>query len=205
MKTNPAIVFDLGGVLVDWNPRYLYRKLFAGDEAAMERFLAEVCTGEWNARQDAGRPLSAATEALIAEHPAHEALIRAYYDRWGEMVAGAIEGTVEILAALKEKGHSLYALSNWSAETFPIARRRFSFFDHFDHLVISGEIRLVKPDREIFDHLLDIARRPAGECVFIDDSPGNVTAAVALGFDAIHFRSPEQLRAALGERGILTD
>ncbi len=203
MSQPRAIVFDLGGVLIDWNPRHLYRKIFGADEAGMERFLAEICTGEWNAQQDAGRPLAVATEELAARHPAHEPLIRAYYDRWGEMVAGAIEPTVEILAALKAANHPLFALSNWSAETFPIARARFAFFDLFDHLVISGQIRMVKPDREIFDHLLGHARRPAEECVFIDDSPGNVTAAAALGFDAIHFHSPQQLREELGLRGIL--
>lgn len=203
MSSKQAIVFDLGGVLIDWNPRYLYRKLFGEDEASMERFLGEVCTGEWNARQDAGRPLSVATEELVAKHPAQEALIRAYYARWPEMVAGAIEPTVEILAALKEDAYPLFALSNWSAETYPIARERFAFFEMFDQIVISGEIERVKPDREIFDHLLEKARRRAEECVFIDDSPGNVTAAVALGFDAIHFRSPHQLREDLLRRGIL--
>jgi 2-haloacid dehalogenase len=202
MRSKQAIVFDLGGVLVDWNPRYLYRKLFGEEEAAMERFLAEVCTGEWNAKQDAGRPLSVATAELIARHPAQEALIRAYYDRWAEMVGGAIEPTVEILTGLKGAAYPLFALSNWSAETWPIARERFSFFEMFEHIVISGEIEMVKPDQEIFAHLLEKARRPAEACVFIDDSPGNVTAAAALGFDAIHFRSPAQLREELVRRGI---
>ncbi|MFN0086464.1 MAG: HAD family hydrolase [Blastocatellia bacterium] len=202
MSSKQAIVFDLGGVLIDWNPRHMYRKIFGGDEDAMERFLSEICTGEWNAKQDAGRPLSVATEELVARHPAREDLIRAYYARWAEMVAGAIEPTVEILAALKEGGYPLYALSNWSAETYPIARARFAFFELFDHVVISGEIEMVKPDREIFDHLLEKAGRRARECVFIDDLPGNVVAAAALGFDSIHFRSPRQLREDLLHRGI---
>ncbi len=202
MNSKPAIIFDLGGVLIDWNPRYLYRKMFNGDDAAMERFLAEVCSPEWNGKQDEGRSLSDATEVLIAAHPTRESLIRAFYDRWPEMVSGAVAGTVEILSKLKEAGYRLYALSNWSAETFPFARRRFEFFDWFDHVVISGEVGLVKPDRAIFDHLLAKAERRAAECVFIDDSPGNVAAAGSLGFDAIHFQSPAQLSDELMNRGI---
>src|SRR5262245_59163841 len=142
MNSRQAIVFDLGGVLIDWNPRYLYRKLFENDEPGMERFLSDVCTPEWNARQDEGRPLAEATSTLIASNPQHEPMIRAFYDRWSEMVPGAIEGTVEIFAELKRRGHSVYALSNWSAETFPLARRRFEFFEWFDHIVLSGEIRM---------------------------------------------------------------
>jgi len=202
MNSKPAIVFDLGGVLIDWNPRHLYRKIFNDDEAAMERFLAEVCTPEWNAKQDKGRSLADATEALIAAYPAEEPLIRAFYDRWPEMLSGAIEGTVEILARLKEADYRLSALSNWSAETYPHARRRFEFFDWFDHVVISGEVGLVKPDCAIFDHLLAKAERSAAECVFIDDSPGNVAAAAGFGFDTIHFQSPSQLSDELMNRGI---
>jgi 2-haloacid dehalogenase len=202
MTAKPVLVFDLGGVLVDWNPRYLYRKFFQEDEAAMERFLAEVCTPEWNAKQDEGRSLAEATETLVAGHPAEEGLIRAFYDRWPEMVGGAVEGTVEILARLKAAGYLLYALSNWSAETYPHAQRRFDFLTWFEHAVISGQIGLVKPDRAIFDHLLAKTGRAAAECIFIDDSPGNVTAARDLGFDAIHFRSPSQLAGELARREI---
>ena len=203
MNSKQAIVFDLGGVLIDWNPRHLYRKMFNGDEEAMERFLAEICTPEWNARQDAGRPFAAATEELVSRHPEQAGLIRAFFDRWPEMVAGAIEQTVEILTELKGAGRALYALSNWSAETFPHARERFEFLGWFDCAVISGEIGLVKPNREVFDFLLEKAGRRAEECVFIDDSPANTAAARDLGFDAIHFRSPRQLRDELINRGIL--
>lgn len=205
MNPKPAIVFDLGGVLIDWNPRYLYRQLFAEDEAAMERFLAEVCTSEWNARQDAGRPFAEAAAELVARHPELAEPINAFFDRWPEMVAGEITGTVAILTELKRAGYPIYALSNWSAETFPHARSRFDFFDLFDHLVISGEIKLVKPDRAIFDHLLAATGRRADECIFIDDSRPNVEAARSLGFDAIHFHSPEQLRAQLAQRGVLPE
>jgi 2-haloacid dehalogenase len=203
MNSKQAIVFDLGGVLIDWNPRHLYRKMFNGDEEAMERFLAEICTPEWNARQDEGRPFAAATEELVSRHPEQAGLIRAFFDRWPEMVAGAIEQTVEILAELRGAGRALYALSNWSAETFPHARERFEFLGWFDCAVISGEIGLVKPNREVFDFLLGKAGRRAEECVFIDDSPANVAAARELGFDAIHFRSPRRLRDELMNRGIL--
>lgn len=203
MNSNQAIVFDLGGVLIDWNPRYLYRKLFENDESGMEKFLAEVCTPDWNAQQDEGRSLTEATAHLVKRFPDHEIFIKAFYDRWPEMVAGAFEGTVEILEELKDGGRRLYALSNWSAETFPHARDRFSFFDWFDHIVISGQIRMVKPNQDIFDHLLEKTGRPPGEHTFIDDSLVNVQAAIGFGFDAIHFRSPEDLRAELTRRGLL--
>jgi 2-haloacid dehalogenase len=169
----------------------------------MERFLSEICTPEWNARQDEGRPFAEATSELVARHPEQAPFIRAFFDRWPEMVAGAIEQTVEILAELKAAGHNLYALSNWSAETFPHARKRFHFFDWFDLTVISGQIGLVKPDREIFEYLLEKSGRRAEECVFIDDSPANASAARALGFDAIHFHTPQQLREGLKARAIL--
>ena len=203
MNSKQAVVFDLGGVLIDWNPRHLYRKLFNGDEEAMERFLSEICTSEWNARQDEGRSFAEATEELIARHPGQAGLIRAFFYRWPEMIAGAIEQTVEILADVKRAGHEIYALSNWSAETFPHARERFRFLDWFDFTVISGAIGLVKPGREVFDFLLEKIGRRAEDCVFIDDSPLNTAAARELGFDAIHFRSPQQLRHELMKRGIL--
>ena len=203
MNSKQAVVFDLGGVLIDWNPRHLYRKMFDGDEEGMERFLSEVCTPEWNARQDEGRSFAEATEELIARHPEQAELIRAFFDRWPEMVAGAIEETVEILAELKEDGREIYALSNWSAETFPQVRERFQFLDWFDFTVISGEIGVVKPDRQIFDFLLENTGRRAEDCVFVDDSPANTAAARELGFDAIYFRSPRQLRDELMNRGIL--
>lgn len=203
MNSKQAVVFDLGGVLIDWNPRHLYRKMFDGDEEGMERFLSGVCTPEWNVRQDEGRSFAEATEELIARHPEQAELIRAFFDRWPEMIAGAIEETVEILAEVKGAGREIYALSNWSAETFPHARERFQFLDWFDFTVISGEIGLVKPNRQIFDFLLENTGRRAEECVFIDDSPANTAVARELGFDAIYFRSPRQLRGELMSRGIL--
>jgi 2-haloacid dehalogenase len=202
-NSKQAIVFDLGGVLIDWNPRHLYRKMFDGDEEAMEKFLSEICTSEWNARQDEGRPFAEATEELVTRHPDHAEFIRAFFDRWPEMIGGAIEQTVGILDELKRTGYEIYALSNWSAETFPQARKRFGVLDWFDFIVISGEIGLVKPSREIFDFLLEKTGRRAEELIFIDDSPTNVIAARSLGFNAIQFCSPRQLRDELIFRGLL--
>jgi 2-haloacid dehalogenase len=198
----PAIVYDLGGVLIDWNPRHLYRKLFA-DEPAMEWFLAEVCHGAWNEEQDRGRPFAAAIEEAAARHPAYRSLIQAYFDRWGEMVAGEIDGAVALLGELRDAGHELHALTNWSAETFPIARERFAFLDWFQTILVSAEVGLIKPDPAIFELLLARIGRPPAECLYIDDSARNVAAAARLGFDAIAFEGIGRLRAALERRGLL--
>ena len=197
-----AAVFDLGGVLIDWNPRYLYRKLLDGD-AAVESFLAEICTQEWNARQDVGRSWSEAVESLAREYPEQRHLIAAYRDRWEEMLGGSIDETVAILADLRASGLPLYALSNWSAETFPIARSRYAFLEWFTGIVISGEVRLGKPDRRLFRHLLDRYRLDAGSTVFIDDSALNVKAAAGLGMIAIRFSGADRLRMDLAELGLL--
>ncbi len=197
-----AGVFDLGGVLIDWNPRYLYRKLFE-DAGEMEDFLATVCSSAWDRRQDAGRPISEGVAELKARHPDKAALIEAYYGRWPEMLNGAIDGTVEILAELKDQGTPLYALTNWEAETFPHARSRFGFLGWFRAIVVSGEVGLIKPDADIYELLLATHGLTAGETVFIDDKPENVEAAGALGFHGIRFTEPESLRAALAALGLL--
>jgi 2-haloacid dehalogenase len=197
-----AAVFDLGGVLIDWDPRYLYRKLLEDDEA-VETFLAEVCTQEWNARQDVGRPWSEAVESLAREHPEQRDLIAAYRDRWEEMLGGSIDETVGILAELRAGGLPLFALSNWSAETFPIARSRYGFLDWFAGIVISGEVRLGKPDPRVFRYLLDRHRLDAASTVFIDDSAVNVQAAADVGMIAIRFAGAERLRADLAGLGVL--
>jgi 2-haloacid dehalogenase len=197
-----AIIFDIGGVLVDWNPRYLYRKLLA-NEAAVERFLAEICTPEWNVKQDSGRSLAEAVDELSAKYPDDAELIRAYYLRWEEMLGGAIEGTVDILRELKQAGYTMAALSNWSAETFPVAQHRFEFLNWFDAVVVSGEVKLIKPDPRIFKLLLAKLQRRAEDCVFIDDATANVTVARQLGFRTIHFHSPAHLRKELRQMGIL--
>ena len=149
-----TVVFDLGGVLIEWDPRHLYRQLF-DDPGEMESFLAEVTTAEWNARQDAGRPWAEGVDLLVAEHPQRRELIEAFHRRWPEMLAGEIPGTVDVLADLRAAGVRLVALSNWSAEMFPIARERFDFLAWFEGIVISGDVGVNKPDRRIFDHLAE--------------------------------------------------
>jgi 2-haloacid dehalogenase len=191
-----VIVFDLGGVLIDWDPRHMYRTLF-DDEAEMETFLAEVATLEWNAHHDAGRRWEDGVALLSAEYPHQAGLISAYWERWEDMLAGPIEGTVEILAELRAEGRELHAITNWSSQTFPIARERYEFLDWFGEIVVSGEEKIIKPDPRIYEILLDRIDRTAGECVFIDDSIRNIEAAFDLGFHTIHFQDPQQLRADL--------
>jgi 2-haloacid dehalogenase len=191
------VIFDLGGVLIQWDPRHLYRKLFAGDEAAMEQFLATVCTHEWNRGQDAGRTFAAGAALLKAQYPEKAELIDAYGDRFDEMMPGPIAGSVDILEELKDRRVSLYALSNWSAETYPSARARFDFLSWFHGVVISGEVGVNKPDPRIFTALCErygIDRRRAA---FIDDSPANVSAAEELGIHGILFTTPPALRSEL--------
>ena len=197
-----AAVFDLGGVLIDWDPRHLYRKLF-DDEAEMEAFLAEVCNGEWNERQDEGRPFAEAVAELTARHPQHRDMIAAYHERWPEMLGGALDGTVAILGELRSLGRPLYALSNWSAETFPHARERFAFLAWFRGLVVSGEVGVKKPDPEIYEILLRRYGLDPTGTVFIDDSADNVSAARALGFEAVQFSSAAELRSRLRRLDLL--
>jgi 2-haloacid dehalogenase len=196
-------IFDLGGVLIDWDPRHLYRKLFRGDDKAMEHFLATVCTTEWNERQDAGRSFAKATQELMALHADKRELIEAWCSRFDEMIPGAIDGSVDVLAEVKRAGVPVYAITNWSAETFPPQRTRFPFLSWFDDIVVSGEVGVIKPDARIFRILLDRNDVSPGEAVFIDDVAANAAAADALGIHGIHFRSPEQLRRELAACGLL--
>ena len=197
-----VVIFDLGGVLIDWNPRYLYRKLFT-DEAAVEEFLTRVCTQAWNEEQDAGRPLAEGTAALCALHPDRAELIAAYYGRWDEMIAGAIEDSVAILEELDRRRVPLYALSNYSAETFALARARFSFLARFRAILLSGEERLAKPDPRFYRLLLGRHAINPAEALFVDDSPPNVEAARALGMIGHHVRSAAELRRELAALGLL--
>ncbi len=196
------LVFDLGGVLIDWNPRYLYRKLI-DDEDEIDIFLAEVCNSKWNVKQDAGRSLADATAERIALFPEKKSLIEAYYDRWEEMLGGEIGDSVEILRELKNKGESIYALTNWSAETFPIAEKRFVFLQWFDGTLISGVEKMVKPDQAIFHLLLKRYELRAQDCLFIDDSIININAAIEMGFKTHHFKSPAGLRQNLIDVNLL--
>jgi 2-haloacid dehalogenase len=198
-----AVVFDLGGVLIDWNPRHLYRRLFSGDEEAMEWFLANVTTPAWNEQQDRGRRWAEAIEELVALHPEHEQLIRAYHERWDEMLVGAHQDSVEVLAELHAAAVPLYALTNWSAETFDLARHRFPFLDWFRGIVVSGHERVAKPDEAIFRLMLERFGLTPGTTLFIDDAPRNVERARDLGMDAVHFSGADALRAELVSRGLL--
>jgi 2-haloacid dehalogenase len=198
-----AVVFDLGGVLIDWDPRYLYRKLFDGRDEEMEAFLTGVTTKEWNHRQDAGRPWSEAIEELCLAHPDQRDLIEAYAERWEEMLGGPIDGTVAVLAELREAGVPLYALSNWSSETFPRARELYDFLGWFDGYVISGELGITKPDPRIYVHLLETFDLEPGQVFFTDDLVANVEAARALGIDAVVFEGAEPLRRDLVSAGFL--
>jgi 2-haloacid dehalogenase len=197
-----TIIFDLGGVLVDWNPQHLFRKIFP-DQEEMDFFLRAVCSPEWNAQLDRGYPFKVAIAELTAEHPEYTDQINAYFDRWDEMISGSFPETVKILKKIKDDGYPLVALSNWSVETFPIALERFEFLSWFDPLIISGEIDLVKPAPEIYHYLLREISREAEECIFIDDSEANVLMAEELGFISIHFSSPEQLQVKLEEIGVV--
>jgi 2-haloacid dehalogenase len=196
------VIFDFGGVLVDWNPRYLYRKLL-GDEVAIERFLTEVCSPDWNLTLDGGRPFVEAAAELVARYPDQAELIIAYRERWAESISGPIDGSVAILRELKAAGHPLYGLTNWSQETFPLAREKFEFFHWFDGIVVSGEERMIKPDQRLYTCLLERYRIDPARAVFIDDKQDNVDAAVALGLHGIEFRSPAQLRGELTALGYL--
>lgn len=197
-----TVVFDLGGVLIDWNPRHLYRRLF-DDEAAMERFLAEVCTGAWNERQDAGRPWSEAVATLSAEFPEHASMIAAFRDRWTEMLAGPIHASVAVLAELKARGVRLYALTNWSHETFPLALQMYDFLHWFDGIVVSGEERLIKPDPRIYRCLFDRYGVEPAQAIYIDDARRNVDAAAALGMHAWWFQGADGLRTWLASHGLV--
>lgn len=201
-RARRIVVFDLGGVLIDWDPRHLYRTLIP-DPAAMERFLATVCTPAWNERQDAGRPIAEAVATLAAEHPADAGLIAAFYDRWPEMLGGAHADAVQVLADLRARATPLYALTNWSAETFPHARRAFAFLGWFAGIVVSGEVGLKKPDPRIFEVLFRTHGFAATDAVFIDDSAANVATARALGLYAIRFEGAAALRRELGRLGLL--
>jgi len=197
------VVFDLGGVLIDWNPRHLYRRLFAGDEAAMEEFLATICTQAWNEGQDAGRSFAAAAALLKAEHPGKADLIDAWFAGFDEMMAGPIAGTVEILAELRARRVTLYGLTNFSAETYPLALRRFDFLRWFRGILVSGEVGIIKPDPGIYRLLCERFAIAPAEAVYIDDNKRNAAAATALGMHGIHFTDPAALRRALAALGLL--
>ena len=201
MKSQPnTLVFDIGGVLLDWNPRYLYRKLF-DDEAEMEVFLRDICSQAWNEKQDAGRSFAEATDELIQQYAEHAELIRAYDERWLEMISGPIEGTVALLERLHKTGYDLFGLSNWSAEKYHVAEEQFPFLHWFQAVVVSGEVKVTKPNPEIYHLLLGRVNRKARDCLFIDDSKVNIDTASRLGFHTIHFQDPKGLQEQLSRNG----
>jgi 2-haloacid dehalogenase len=201
---NPSIVvFDIGGVLIDWNPRYLYRKLFAEDTTAMEEFLNSVCTPDWNLQQDAGRPWKEAIDDLSARYPEKAELIAAYDLNWDEMVSGPIPGTADLLWELKRRGTPVYCITNFSVDKLNRARERFEELNAFDGIVISGEVRLLKPDAAIYRRLLNQHDLRAEDTLFIDDVEHNVEGARAVGMHAIRFVDADTLRNDLTGYGLL--
>ncbi len=196
------VIFDLGMVLIKWDPRLLYRKIF-DDEAKVEWFLANVCNHDWNLEQDRGRNFSEAVKSLSAEHPTYAEEISAYDTRWHETIPGAIEGSVDILESLHKKNVPLYAITNWNQDKFRETKLRFPFLNLFRDIVVSGDEKLVKPDPAIYELCLKRNNLPAAECLFIDDSEKNVRGAEVVGIRAHHFTTPEKLKAALKGWGVL--
>lgn len=195
-------VFDIGMVLIEWNPRHLYRRVFA-DAARMEWFLAEVCHPDWNLELDRGRSFDDGVAEATARHPALAAEIALYRDRWQEMVPGAVDGTVALVEEMDAKGVPLYAITNWNGDMFRATRARFPVLDRFRDIVVSGDEGLLKPEPEIYQRLLSRNGLQAARCLFIDDSLKNVKGAEAVGMAGHHFTSPERLRADLTRHGIL--
>jgi len=192
-----AIIFDLGNVLIDWNPKYVFDKLIE-DEEKRKHFFENICTPDWNEEQDAGRSIKQATEELVKKHPDWKDAIEAFYGRWTEMLGGPINETVDILWKLKQSNHyKLYALTNWSAETFPVALGLYDFLHWFDGRVVSGEEKMRKPNPAFYQILLDRYQLKAEETLFIDDSLRNISAAEKLGIKSILFQSPQQLQVSL--------
>ncbi len=193
MHTIDTIVFDLGGVLIDWNPRHLYKEVF-DDPNEMEKFLTEICDGQWNAQMDAGKPFQTGVDELSEKYPQYRKQIQLYADRWIDMIGGEIVGTSDLLNQIaKDRQFRLLALTNWSAETFPLVRHDYSFFELFEGIVVSGEEKLIKPDPAFYQILLDRYDVKAENALFIDDNRDNIEAAKRIGFKTIHFTNPESL------------
>jgi 2-haloacid dehalogenase len=201
-ETQMNIVFDLGNVLLRWDPRFLYRKLFT-DEARMEWFLAHVCSPEWNLEQDRGRSFAEAVNETSKHYPDYAGEIAAFDLRWHETLSGPIEGTVEIIDELESAGTHLYAITNWNSEKFRETRQRYPILERFRDIVVSGDEGMVKPDPAIFQLFLKRNGLPAAECLFIDDNAHNVAGAEAVGMRAHHFTTPEILRQRLVTMGLL--
>lgn len=199
-----TIIFDLGGVLIDWNPKYVFDENYFESKEKRDYFFANICTSEWNEEQDAGRSIVEATNELVKKFPEWESSIRDYYGRWTDMLRGPIHETVELFRELKNSGnYKLYALTNWQADLFNIALVRYNFLDWFDGRVVSGEEKTRKPFHEFYHRLLDRYNVDVGKALFIDDNLRNVKAAEELGITALQFNHALALRKDLQKLGIL--
>jgi len=196
LASRPVLIFDLGGVVLDWNPRHLFRALIP-DEAEREGFLTEVCSLRWNAQMDAGKPSAQAVAELSAEYPEHAALIRAYWDRWPEMLGGLVPGTAELLADLAADGRDLYAITNFNGEVWPLTQSMYPELSCFKDVIVSSVAKVIKPDPEIFALALRQFGVAAADCLFIDDVAANVDGARAAGLAAVQFTSAPALRRLL--------
>lgn len=199
----PAIIFDFGGVLIDWNPRLLFRKLFSGDEQAVDRFIEETHFFEWNAKQDAGRSFELGLAEIKRLFPDYYDKFLPYKPRFMETISGPIWSTVEILEQINQSGLPLFGLSNWSAETFPLIREKYQFLNLFSDIFLSGDVGAAKPDPKIFLYMLDKIKRDASNCLFIDDSIKNIEAADRLNFKTILYTSSQELRKDLIGFGVI--
>ena len=193
------VIFDLGGVLIDWNPDKVYKDVFNNDSEKMIHFYTKICTQDWNENQDAGYPMAKATEERVVLFPEYEKEVRMFYGRWDDMLGDQIQGTVDILKELSDDpNYKVVALTNWSHETFPKAIAKFSFLQWFEGILVSGEEKTRKPFPEIYELTLSKFNLKAGESLFIDDNIRNIEAARKFGIHSIHFQSPEQLNKELG-------
>ncbi len=198
-----TIIFDLGGVLVDWDPMYVYNEVFDGDTKKADWFLNNICTPAWNVKQDAGNLMAIATEELVTEYPQYESWIRIFYDRWPDMLKGDIPETVAVLKALKASNkYRIFALTNWSAETFHIALERFDFLQLFEGILVSGAEKMAKPDKAIYKLTLNRFDINAEKAIFIDDNLANIKGAETVGLNVVHYKGGNQLKADLNSLGI---
>ena len=192
------VVFDLGGVLIDWDPRHYFKKYFA-DTEEMEYFLREICSPGWNTQMDAGKPFEEGVRELQAEHPEYSEAIEHFWKHWADMLGGPIDESVKLLKELKAEDYRVFALTNWSAETFPVALERYDFLKLFEGIVVSGKVKVAKPDKKIFQYLLNTYEIDARETVFIDDNKANIATASSLGFHAFLFDTAANVQSEIAK------
>lgn len=198
-----AIIFDFGGVIINWDPHVLFNKYFKSDTNAIDDFLTEIDFNNWNLAQDKGYPFALAVTDLSAQFPQYAHLIQAYDKEWEESITGIVPESAEILHKLKSAGSRLYGLTNWSSEKFSIVRRKYPIFNLFEEIIVSGEVKLIKPDPAIYHMLLHRINLKSNECLMVDDSLRNIEVARKLGFLTHHFTSPANLEVSLRQFGLL--